>query len=119
MQSGDLNQYIEVETKQITVAPNGSGDRVESWTHSFYIYGHITDLSVRDMVAARKEQSGIATRIFLRQSDIEPNTDWKLCRLLCDGLYYRVIHAMRDNKTGLEYVTLACEQGVYKWQDSN
>ena len=54
---------------------------------------------------------------MLRQDDIEPNTDWTKCRLLCDGLYYRIIAPLRDNKTGREYITLACELGAYTWQD--
>ena len=118
MQTGSLNQYIEVQRKQSVIKPDGSGDRETVWTTIFPIYGHITDASIRDFIAARKDQKVIATRIVLRQDDIEPNTDWSLCRLLCDGLYYRIIAPLRDNKTGREYVTLACELGAYVWQDS-
>lgn len=119
MQSGELNRYIEVQRKQVTVSTDGSGDRVENWTTHFLIYGHITDSSVRDLIAAGREQSAVACRVEIRQSDIEPNTDWTKCRLFCEGLYYRIIRPMRDNKTGNEYLTLACEQGVYTWRDTN
>ncbi|NWK61416.1 head-tail adaptor protein [Acinetobacter sp. SwsAc3] len=118
MQTGKLNQFIEVQRKQSVIKNDGSGDRETVWTTIFPIYGHITDASIRDFIAARKDQKVIATRIVLRQDDIEPNTDWSLCRLLCDGLYYRIIAPLRDNKTGREYVTLACELGAYVWQDS-
>lgn len=117
MQSGNLNQYIEVQRQQPILKSNGSGDRETIWTTIFPIYGHITDASIRDFIAARKDQKVIATRILLRQSDIEPGTDWSKCRLFCDGLYYRIIAPLRDNKTGNEYVTLACELGAYTWQD--
>lgn len=117
MQSGDLNQYIEVQAKQPVLKTDGSGDREPQWTTIFAIYGHISDASVRDFVAARRDQHVVATRIYLRQSDIEPNTDWSKCRLLCDGLHYRIIGALHDNKSGREYINLACEQGVYVWKD--
>ncbi|WP_180110527.1 head-tail adaptor protein [Acinetobacter sp. YH12098] len=117
MQSGKLNQYIEVQSKNPVLKPDGSGDRETVWTTIFPIYGRIADASVRDFITARKEQKVIATRIVLRQDDIEPNTDWTKCRLLCDGLYYRIIAPLRDNKTGREYITLACELGAYTWQD--
>lgn len=118
MQTGSLNQYIEVQSKQPVLKNDGSGDRETTWTTLFPIYGHITDASIRDFIAAQKDQKVIATRIVLRQSDIAPNTDWSKCRLLCDGMYYRIIAPLRDNKTGREYVNLACEQGAYTWQDS-
>jgi len=118
MHVGDLNQYIEVQSKQEILKPDGSGDRKIVWATKFHIYGHIADSSVRDFVAARKDQKVVATRIVLRQDDVEPVTDWAKCRLLCDGLYYRIIAPLRDNKTGREYVTLACELGAYTWQDS-
>lgn len=98
--------------------PDGSGDREVTWTTIFPIYGHIEDISVRDLIAARKDQSGIAVRVLLRQSDIEPLTNWKECRLLCDGVFYKVIQPLRDNRTGNEWITLACEAGVYTWQDA-
>lgn len=119
MQPGQLNQYIEVQTKQVIVATNGSGDRKENWMTLFAIYGHVTDSSVRDLIAASREQSAVACRFVIRQSDVEPNTNWSKCRLLCDGLYYRIIRPMRDNRFGNEYLTLACEQGVYSWRDSS
>ncbi|UFN54653.1 head-tail adaptor protein [Acinetobacter pittii] len=119
MQSGNLNQYIEVQQKMVEQAQDKSGDREEVWVNIFPIYGHITDSSVRDLIAAGKEQSAVACRIMIRQSDVLPGTDWTKCRLVCDGLYYRIIRPLRDNKTGNEYLTFACEQGVYKWQDSN
>lgn len=118
MQSGSLNQYIEVQSQRPVLKTDGSGDRETVWTTIFPIYGRIVDASVRDFISARKEQKVIATRIMLRQDDIEPNTDWTKCRLLCDGLYYRIIAPLRDNKTGREYITLACELGAYTWQDS-
>lgn len=119
MQAGILNQYIEVQQKLTEVTRDKSGDREEIWTTIFPIYGHIADLSVRDLIAASKEQSAVACRILIRQSDVLPGTDWSVCRLVCDGLYYRIISPLRDKKSGNEYLTLACEQGVYKWQDSN
>lgn len=119
MQPGQLNQYIEVQTKQVIVATNGSGDRKENWMTLFAIYGHVTDSSVRDLIAASREQSAVACRFVIRQSDVEPNINWSKCRLLCDGLYYRIIRPMRDNRFGNEYLTLACEQGVYTWRDSS
>lgn len=118
MQAGGLNNFIEVQSKQTVKNTNSSGDRETVWVTKFHIYGHITDSSVRDFIAARKDQKVVATRILLRQDDIEPGTDWTKCRLLCDGLYYRIIAPLRDDKTGHEYVTLACELGAYIWQDS-
>ena len=74
MQTGSLNQYIEVQRQQPVLKTDGSGDRETVWTTIFPIYGRIADASVRDFISARKEQKVIATRIMLRQDDIEPNT---------------------------------------------
>jgi len=118
MQAGKLNQYIEVQKKKQVLIPDGSGDRETVWATLFPIYGHIDDVSVRDLIAARKDQTGISVRVLLRQSDIEPNTNWNECRLFCDDLYYRVIQPLRDNRTGREWITLACEAGIYSWEDT-
>ena len=83
MQTGSLNQYIEVQSQRPVLKKDGSGDRETVWTTIFSIYGRIVDASVRDFISARKEQKVIATRVVLRQDDIEPNTDWTKCRLLC------------------------------------
>ncbi len=55
MQTGKLNQFIEVQRKQSVLKPDGSGDRETVWTTIFPIYGHITDASIRDFIAARKD----------------------------------------------------------------
>ena len=56
MQSGSLNQYIEVQRQQPVLKTDGSGDREKVWTTIFSIYGRIVDASVRDFISARKEQ---------------------------------------------------------------
>lgn len=120
MQSGLLSHFFEVQRKQIIQKDDGSGDREQSWSIYFVIDGKLEGQSVRDFVASRKDQSLIAVRITVRFSDVEPNTNWAQCRLfeVDTGLYYRIVGVLPDNKTGREYVTLACEQGVYIWQDS-
>lgn len=120
MQSGQLNHFFEVQRKQLTLKNDGSGDREQTWPVFFLIDGMLEGQSVRDFMASRKEQSAIAVRITFRYSDIEPGTDWQQCRLfeVDTGLYYRIAGALPDNKTGREYITLACELGAYTWQDS-
>ena len=120
MQSGQLNRYFKVQKKQLVAKQDGSGDRETDWVDFFPINGQLSGLSVKDFIASRKDQTVTAVRILFRFSDIEPNTDWSKCRIyeVDTNLYYRIIGALPDNATGREYITLACEQGAYTWQDS-
>lgn len=117
MQPGDLTEYVEVQEFKEVQATDGSGDRIKSYQTIFPIYASKEDVSTKEFVSARASQIAISHRFIVRYSDVEPGTNWNKCRLFCDGLYYRIIAALADNRSGKEWVTLACESGVSKWQD--
>ena len=116
MQPGQMNHYVEVQKKKLTVATDGSGDRTTEYITEFPVYADIDAQSVRDYIASRATQATITHRVVMRYSDA-PILDWRDYRLLCDGLFYRIIGALPDNRTGKEWITLACECGGYVWQD--
>lgn len=117
MQPGELTEYVEVQEYRETQATDGSGDRIKEYQTIFPIYASKEDVSTKEFISGRASQVAISHRFIVRFSDVEPGTNWNKCRLFCDGLYYRIIAGLSDNRTGKEWVTLACESGVLQWQD--
>lgn len=117
MQPGNLTEYVEVQSFKEIQTTDGSGDRIREYSTIFAVYAAKKDVSTKEFVSARAQQVAISHRFIIRFDDVEPGTDWRVCRLLCDGLYYRIIAALADDRTGKEWVTLACESGANQWLD--
>lgn len=117
MQPGIFNHYVEVQKKKTVKATDDSGDRTTEYVTEFPVYADKVALSVRDFVASRANQSAISEKFQIRFTDIPIGINWLDYRLLCDGVYYRIIGPLSDNKGGNNWVTLACESGVTVWQD--
>lgn len=117
MQSGELNRYVVIQQRQFIRVPDGSGDREEQIVDIFPVWAKIEGVSVKDLVASKQDKSQISHRVIMRWSDVNTIEIGPDYRLLCDNKIYRIIGALPDNKTGHEYVTLACESGAYQWQD--
>lgn len=117
MQPGIFNHYVEVQKKKTVKAKDRSGDRTTEYVTEFPVYADKVALSVRDFVASRANQSAISEKFQIRFTDIPIGINWLDYRLLCDGVYYRIIGPLSDNKGGNNWVTLACESGVTVWQD--
>lgn len=118
MQSGELNHYVEVQQRTKNRATDGSGDIEEAYVTVFPVWAKIVGQSVRDLVASKQDQVLITHRVIMRYADINSIDIGPNYRLLCEDRVYRIIGALPDDKSGREYVTLACESGAYQWQDN-
>lgn len=115
MNIGTLRHRITIQKFTLVQAMDGSGDREQVWQDVKTVWAAIKPMSVRDFVAARAEQYQVATRIIVRFTrDIDVD-----CRIFhpATGLYYRIVGILPDQDSGKTYLTLACEAGVYTWQD--
>jgi len=117
MQTGKLTDYVEVQKKAIVQAKDGSGDRVEGYVTEFPVWADIQGVSVSEFIGARANQVKVSHRIVMRFSDVPKNIQWQDYRLLCDEQVYKIIGALPDNKSGKEWITLACESGSAVWPE--
>lgn len=117
MQSGQLNRYCEIQERRMVRASDGSGDREEQYVTVLPIWAKIEGVSVKDLIASQAAQTVISHRVTLRFGDLVGIDIGPQYRIVSDGHVYRIIGALPDNKSGREYVTLACESGIFQWQD--
>lgn len=117
LQAGQLDRYCELQERRLVRSSDGSGDREEHLVTVLAFWGRIEGVSVKDLIASQAAQTVISHRITVRQSDLIGIEIGPRYRVISDGQAYRIIGALPDNKSGREYVTLACESGVYQWQE--
>lgn len=114
MKAGLFRHKIIIQKFTELQASDGSGDRIKEWVDYKFVSAQIKDLSVRDFIAARRDDGSVNTRIAIRYREGIDET----CRIYhpATRLYYRVLGVMRDSKTGNEFLTLICERGSLVWE---
>lgn len=85
-----------------------TGRLTETWRDVCKIWGNIAPLSAREFLASQSIQSEITTRITIRY---KKNIDSTM-RLLHGGKIYNIEGVLADTKSGIEYLTLPCSEGV-------
>lgn len=112
MSIGPLRHRITIQKKEIV---EKNGDREAFWSDVKTVWCGIKPFSVKDFIASRAEQHQIALRVVMpHTNDIDDE-----CRLYHAGtqLYYRIVGILPDQDSGKIYLTIACEKGVYEWED--
>jgi SPP1 family predicted phage head-tail adaptor len=104
--SGKLRQWIDIESK--TISRDSDGELVESWMFYRRVPASIEPLSVREFITANTLKSKVTTRITIRSIDSINAT----MRIMHNSIIYNIEGILRDNITGLEYMTLACSHGT-------
>lgn len=107
MRIGKLRHRVEIQQQQHTQDPQ-NGEMVETWVALATVWASIEPLSVRDFVASNANQSEVTARIVIRHRDDVDST----CRAVYRGKVYNVVGVMTDAKSGVEYLTLAVNEGV-------
>lgn len=107
MQAGKLRHRITLQKPVKTQSPT-TGAVINTWADVANLWADVVDLSARDFVAAQATQSEVTSRITVRYRD--DITDKH--RILFRGRIYNIHGVLADDKSGLEYLTLPCSQGV-------
>lgn len=106
MQAGKLRHRIQLQGKRRV--PDGGGGWSHDWVTSRTVWARVEPLSGREFVAAQTVQSEVTTRITIRyRDDVTPDM-----RIMHRGKIYNIRAVLPDNRSGLEYLTLPCAEGV-------
>lgn len=106
MKAGKLRHRVTIQAKALTQDPV-SGAMAESWSDVATVWASVEPLSVRDLIAARAQQSEMTARVTIRYREILPTY-----RLLHRGKIYAVVDGLPDAMSGLEYLTIPVAEGV-------
>lgn len=109
LSAGKLRHRVNIE-RPVETQDEDTGAVVVSWQYVATVWAAIEPMSAREFVASQTEFSKVDTRITIRyRNDILSN-----CRLYHakKQIYYNIAGVLSDKDSGLEYLTLACSQGV-------
>jgi len=117
LDAGKLRHVVDIEVRE-DVQDEEEGGVTTVWKPLFTdVRAAIEPLSAREAVAAARDQSSIVARITLRY---RPGLDAaqrivhgrKCCAYYVGEEIYNPAGFLRDNDTGLEYVTIPCTVGA-------
>ncbi|HHK7966975.1 TPA: phage head closure protein [Serratia marcescens] len=107
MQAGKLRHRITLQRPGKVQNPD-NGEMEDAWLDLTTIWAEVVPLSAREFVAAQAMQNAVTTRITIRyRQDIKPKY-----RILFRGKIFNIEGILSDPKSGLEYLTLPCSEGV-------
>lgn len=106
MQAGKLRHRLKLQSKTYTQNQT-TGELTETWVDVCTVYGSIEYLSAREFISAQSTQSEVVCRITIRYREIDATM-----RLLHGGKIYNIEGILPDLKSGREYLTLPCSEGV-------
>ncbi|MGU9602405.1 phage head closure protein, partial [Acinetobacter baumannii] len=84
--ASDLRHRITIQ-KAIQTQDQNTGKLITSWSNFATIWAEVTDLSTRDVIAAKAANSAIQARAKVRYSSATKQVDSTM-RVLFDGYYY-------------------------------
>ena len=86
-----------------------SGEMIPGWqVFAENVPAEITDLSVKEYLAAQSAQSEVSTRVRIRFREGVNAT----MRIIHRGDIYNIHGVQRDPDSGIEWLTLPCSRGV-------
>lgn len=106
MEAGRLRHRVTLQSYTATRDPD-TGDVIRDWEDVATVWAAIEPLSTREFIASAATQSKVTTRIIIRQRAVDHTM-----RAVHNGRIYNIEGVLADPNSGLEYVTLACSEGV-------
>ncbi|TRZ62978.1 head-tail adaptor protein [Pseudomonas alloputida] len=109
MKAGDLRHRIELQRKVTPRDPSTLEFGEPEWQLFAKVWGKVTPLSARDLIAAQAAQSEATARMLIRyRPGVLPTM-----RILYRGELYSIEGPpLEDAKSGLEYLTIMVSKGV-------
>ncbi|EIT70002.1 MULTISPECIES: phage head closure protein [Hydrocarboniphaga] len=110
LSAGRLNQRIAIEAQIVSRGP--SNEKVVTWTPVIpELWAEVKPMSVTGLLAAQALQSQATYVITIRyRTDIDRKM--RVRRLRDDMIFAIEAEPLPDDRSGLEWVTLHCSQGL-------
>lgn len=106
--SGSLRHRVNIQVHEDTQDSN-TGEMIVGWTNLYTnVPAKIEPLSVREFLQSRADQSQVSARITIRY---RAGLDASM-RIVHGTTIYNPAGFLADPKSGLEYLTIPCSQGV-------
>lgn len=110
----NLRHRITIQKPTQTQDQN-TGKLIISWSNLTTVWAEVTDLSTRDVIAAKAANSTIQARAKVRFSSTTKQIDSTM-RVLFDDYYYKIDgNPMRDPDSRHEYLTINLATGDKAW----
>lgn len=115
--AGKLRHVVDIEAR-VDSQDEEEGGVTTTWKPVFTdVRAAIEPLSAREAIAAAKEQASVVARITIRyRPGLDPAQrivhGKKCCAYYVGQEIYNPAGFLRDNDTGLEYVTIPCSMGA-------
>lgn len=110
----NLRHRITIQKPTQTQDQN-TGKLIISWSNLTTVWAEVTDLSTRDVIAAKAANSTIQARAKVRFSSTTKQIDSTM-RVLFDGYFYKIDgNPMRDPDSRREYLTINLATGDKAW----
>lgn len=106
MEAGRLRHRVTLQ-KTVTTRDPDTGDTIRTWVDVATVWASVEPLSAREFIASAAMQSKVTARIVIRHRAVDHRM-----RILHRGKIYNIEGVLADPNSGLEYVTLACSEGV-------
>ncbi|WP_373882655.1 phage head closure protein [Acinetobacter pittii] len=114
MQAGKLKHRITIQ-RPINTQDPVTGKLIQTWENFKSIFAEVTDLSTRDVIAAKAANSSIQARAKVRYSTTTKQINSTM-RVLFEGYYYKIDgNPMRDPDSRREYLTINLATGDKAW----
>lgn len=111
--AGNLRHRVVIQ-RPVIIQDQTNGAPITNWEDVATVWASIDPLSVRELIAAQKEDSKVSGRITIRyRSDI--NHTYRLYHAYKDA-YYNIEGILSDKNSGLEYLTIPVSEGL-KYQE--
>ncbi|MBK4414170.1 phage head closure protein [Enterobacter hormaechei] len=107
MQAGKLRHRVTIQEPVMVQNPE-TGAVNKTWRDLATVWAEVSPLSAREFIAAQASQGEITTRITIR---FRPGIT-RMNRILFRGEIYNIDGVLPDPKSGREYLTLPCSEGV-------
>jgi SPP1 family predicted phage head-tail adaptor len=108
MRAGKLRQRIDFQKPVFTQDPV-SGEMIKDWIDVWIkVPASVEPLSAREFISAADTQAEVTARIGIRSRAGVNST----MRIIHRGKVYNIEGVLPDPKSGLEYLTLPCSEGV-------
>lgn len=117
LSAGELRHRVTIQRRQQTQNPV-TGEIIYTWIDVWSaIPAKITDLSVRELIAAQAVQSKLTTRIVIRhRTGLDASMRIVgVCRCH-QGRVFNPAGWLNDPESGIEYLTAPCSEGVNQGQ---
>lgn len=105
--SGKLRHKVALQRRVRTQDPV-TGEITYQWQTVANVWASVEPLSAREFISAQAVQSKVSARIVIRhRSDVDASM-----RIMHRDKLYNIEGVLSDPRSGLEYLTLPCSEGV-------